>query len=119
MSYHFSAYLGSYTTNDDRAAIRYQFRDASGSPLGKPIVFDDGLSKLPNGTWTQYRTAATQIPRKATSVIITVFKSPSVKVIAGKNDGYVDLVRFDTKKTSNLSPGTVLGLGGFSVILRD
>jgi len=68
MSYHFSAYLGSYTANGDRAAIRYQFRDASGSPVGEPTVFDDGLSKLPNGTWTQYGTAEAQIPRQATSV---------------------------------------------------
>jgi len=122
MSYRFSAYLGSYTANGDRAAISYQFLDASGSPVGEPTVFDDGLSKLPNGsngTWTQYSTGKAQIPRKATSVTITVFKSPSVKKVAGKNDGYVDLVRFHTSKTSKSSPRALLGLGGFSLILRD
>ena len=98
MSYHFSAYLGSFTTNGDRAAIRYQFRDAAGTPIGKPTVFDDALSNHPNGTWTKYATTTALIPSKATSVIIAVFKSPSVKKVAGKNDGYVDLVRFHTKK---------------------
>ena len=119
MSYHFSAYLGSYTENGDRAAIRYQFRDASGTPIGKPTVFDDGLSKLPNGTWTQYTAPAAQIPRKATRVIITVTKSPSVKKVASKNDGYVDLVRFHTSKTSKSSPATLLSLGGVSIILQN
>ena len=119
MSYHFSAYLGSYTANGDRAAISYQFRDASDTPIGNPTVFDDALSNLPNGTWTQYSTTAGLVPRKATSVIITVFKSPSVKKVASKNDGYVDLVRFNTQKTSKSSPGTLLSLGGISLILRD
>lgn len=119
MSYHFSAYLGRYNVNEDRAAISYQFRDASDAPIGKPTVFDDGLSEHPNGTWTQYSTARAKVPSQATNVIITVFKSPTPKKNVGKNDGYVDLVRFSTSTSAKSPPSTLLGLGGISVILRN
>jgi hypothetical protein len=120
MHFNFSAYLGSYTQNIDRAQISYQFLDAQAKLIGSATTFDDGLANVPNGTWTRYGTTDGAVPTNATSVIITIAKSASVGV-AGKNDGYADLVRFNTttsRTASKLTSSALLGIGGISLILR-
>ena len=118
MFFIFSAYLGSYTKNIDRAQISYQFLDAKAKLIGSATTFDDGLANVPNGTWTRYGTTDGIVPTNAASVMIKIAKSNSAGQ-SGKNDGYADLVSFNTSTTPKHTSSALLGIGGVTLILRD
>lgn len=117
MQFDFSAYLGSYTGNGDRAQISYQFLDSGAATIGSATTFDDGLAGVVNGTWTQYGTTGGLVPTNAAGVLITIANSASVGQ-SGSNDGYADLVSFTTTTVPEPSSAALLGLGGLALILR-
>ena len=117
MTFNFSAWLGSYTNNIDRAQISYEFRDAGNTIIGTATTFDDGAAANPNGTWTQYSTTGGAVPTNAASVVITIDNSAAAGQ-AGSNDGYADLVSFNTVPVPEPSSTALLGLGGLALILR-
>ena len=116
MTFNFSAWLGSYTGNPDRAQISYEFFDSGAALIGAAVVFDDGAAGTPNGTWNEYTDSGT-LATNAASVLITIANSTAAGQ-AGSNDGYADLVSFSTNTIPEPSSAALLGLGSLALLKR-
>jgi hypothetical protein len=106
--YTFSAWMSSYTLQDDQPYVTVRFFDASTNQVGRPAVFDrvhslffttfaDGTNVFDSGAhfhdWAKYvKTAA--IPPLARTATVGIQHSPN-GTLTGRPDTYVDLVKLD------------------------